>query len=81
MDLLAGLTISSDAELYNVFSSAEEMQEVLGQVMDDSTFCPAEVPENIQNIVTLSTCTYEFQDAKFLVHGYIVASVPVSKNS
>lgn len=72
MDLLAGLTISSDAELYNVFSSAEEMQEVLGQVMDDSTFCPAEVPENIQNIVTLSTCTYEYNTARYVVVGNLV---------
>ena len=72
LDLLAGLTIPSDAELYNVFSSAEEMQEVLGQVMDDSTFCPAEVPENIQNIVTLSTCTYEYNTARYVVVGNLV---------
>lgn len=72
VDLLAGYITPSDADIYNVFSSAEEMQPVLAQVIEDSTFRPAEVPEDIQNIVTLSTCTYEFNAARYIVVGNLV---------
>lgn len=72
VDLLAGCTTPSDGEIYNVFSSAEEMQQVLTQVMVDSTFRPAETPGDIQNIVTLSTCTYEYNIARYVVIGNLV---------
>ena len=72
VDLLAGYTTPSDGEIYNVFSSAEEMQAVLSRIMEDSSFCPAEIPEDIQNIVTLSTCTYEYNTARYVVIGNLV---------
>lgn len=72
VDLLAGYTTPSDGEIYNVFSSAEEMQAVLSRIMEDSSFCPAEIPEDIQNIVTLSTCTYEYNIARYVVIGNLV---------
>ena len=72
VDLLAGCTTPSDGEIYNVFFSAEEMQQILAQVMEDSTFRPAETPGDIQNIVTLSTCTYEYNIARYVVIGNLV---------
>lgn len=72
VDLLAGYITPSDGDIYNVFSSAEEMQPVLAKVIEGSTFRPAEVPEDIQNIVTLSTCTYEFNAARYILVGNLV---------
>jgi sortase B len=72
VDLMAGYTTPSDGEIYNVFSTAEEMQSVLSRIMEDSSFCPAEIPEDIQNIVTLSTCTYEYNTARYVVIGNLV---------
>ena len=72
MDLLAGYTTPSDSELYNVFSTAEEMQQVLAQAIDSSTFQPAEIPEDVRNIVTLSTCTYDYNTARYVVIGNLV---------
>ena len=43
----------------------------LDEIREKSCFETSYVPAPEDNIVTLSTCTYEFTDAKFLLHGYI----------
>ena len=43
----------------------------LQDVAEKSLFTPDCTPAPEDGIVTLSTCTYEFEDAKFVLHGYI----------
>ena len=40
-------------------------------VQEKSCFTPLQTPEEDSTIITLSTCTYEFEDAKFVLHGYV----------
>ena len=48
----------------------------LQELQAKSCFAAEKAPGSKDRIVTLSTCTYEFEDAKFLVHGYISEEIP-----
>ena len=50
----------------------------LNDLRRKSSFEAASFPEKDDKIVTLSTCTYEFASAKFVLHGYI--SEKIEKN-
>jgi len=43
----------------------------LSEIKLKSMFESGSAPKETDRIVTLSTCTYEFDDAKFVVHGFI----------
>lgn len=43
----------------------------LTEIKSKSSFETEYTPKETDRIVTLSTCTYEFDDAKFVVHGFI----------
>lgn len=47
----------------------------LKDIQEKSCFNTVHIPDPEDNIITLSTCTYEFMDAKFLLHGYICETV------
>ena len=44
-------------------------------ILEKSCFNTNYVPNLDDNIITLSTCTYEFSNAKFLLHGYISETI------
>ena len=48
----------------------------LSEIKAKSTFDSEHIPRETDRIVTLSTCTYEFDDAKFVVHGF-VEEIPI----
>lgn len=43
----------------------------LNEIKAKSVFESGAVPSSEDRVLTLSTCTYEFDDAKFVVHGYM----------
>lgn len=43
----------------------------LNDIQQRSFFTTGFAPTNKDKIITLSTCTYEFDTAKFVLHGYI----------
>lgn len=62
LNLFAGLTVRSDAEIYQ----DKPTQEYLQKCMEQSTFkADMELPEG--PIVTLSTCAYEFENARYII--------------
>ena len=70
IDLIAGLVVPSDSEVYTIYSYPEELQAGLEYVLSHSTFDAGEVePESVGRLVTLSTCSYDFNDARFVVIG------------
>lgn len=63
LDLFAGVLVSSDDEIYN----SELSDEYLQYCMDNSTFVsPVGIPTE-NPIVTLSTCSFEFDEARYVV--------------
>lgn len=70
LDLIAGLVVPSDSEIYGIYSYPEELMEGLEYVISHSTFTAGPVDlESVERIVTLSTCSYDFNDARYVVIG------------
>lgn len=47
----------------------------LKETMARSCFIPADSPSPEDSVITLSTCSYEFDTAKFVLHGYIAERI------
>ncbi len=73
LELFAGYTVTVDSEAYTLrFGSKESFAIWLEQTREFSDFrSETEVNEN-DNIVTLSTCAYSFQNARYVVHGKLI---------
>ena len=75
MDLFAGFVCDHDADVY----SFELSQDYLAYCMRKSTFTSSmDIPGPEDKIVTLSTCSYEYEDARYVVMGVLT---PVEKFS
>lgn len=77
VDLIAGYVTSADSDSYTVFDSQEALDTHLEEILALSTFAPKSIPEDIQQIVTLSTCSYEYNAARYVVVGNLVP-IPLS---
>ena len=73
VDLIAALVTPSDGDSYELFSYQEDLHERLEYVLPRSNFNAGEIDiSEIQQIVTLSTCTYEYATARYVVIGSMV---------
>lgn len=72
VDLIAGLVTPSDSDTYELFSYAEDLQARMEYAISKSTFDAGEVDiQSIEHVVTLSTCTYEYATARYVVIGVL----------
>lgn len=71
-DVLAGYVGDAEAEIYTIFVDKDELYSYLDFATSSSTFTPDHIPEGINGIVALSTCSYEYDDAR-----YVLVCVPV----
>lgn len=69
IELLAGCLVPADSELYTVPESEEGRDMVIQAAMKRSTFRSVAKPESGERIVTLSTCSYEYEDARYVLIG------------
>lgn len=78
LDLLAGYVVDPDDDIYQQdFQSQEELDSFLTKAKSSSDFTPLNSYENggVSRIIVLSTCAYEYNDARYIV---ICVPVPVS---
>ena len=67
------VTVASDSDRYKYsFESAEEEQEYLNWIRENSEIDTDVSVSAGDRIVMLSTCTYEFEDARLVVYGKLV---------
>lgn len=72
IELYAGLVVSTDEMIYKIDASETEMKEFLAEARERSTFSSeVDIDEN-DIIVTLSTCSYEFDGARYVLIGRLI---------
>ncbi|MBR4888643.1 MAG: class B sortase [Clostridia bacterium] len=72
VDLVAGFVTASDSDDYSFFGSEDELQAHLEEAVGKSTFVSNVDLAGVERIVTLSTCTYEYNTARYVVVGSLV---------
>ena len=73
IELFAGYTTASDSEVYSfVFEDEAAYQSYLDAALASSDFHSAVTPSTGDRIVTLSTCDYTFEGARYVVQGRLL---------
>lgn len=73
VDPVAGFVTESDSDTYTLFDSAEDLQGYLEGAVERSTFAAADLDlAGVERIVTLSTCSYEYTTARYVVVGSLI---------
>jgi sortase B len=73
VELFAGYVTDMNSDTYSIsFASAEDNQKWLDSVTSQSAFESAVAVKPGDKILTLSTCTYEYDDARFVVLGKMI---------
>ncbi|MBQ0037076.1 MAG: class B sortase [Clostridiales bacterium] len=68
VDLLAGCVVNDDADIYSFDLSADTVE----AYMADSDFTAKAEYSDAYRLVTLSTCSYEYDNARFVVLGQLI---------
>lgn len=73
VELFSGYITDMNSHTFDVdFANAEENQAWLDSIIAQSSFSSSVEVRPGDRILTLSTCTYEYDDARFVVHGKMV---------
>ena len=73
LELFAGLVVKHDDKIYLPNQSEEAFAELIEEYRAKSTFQSNVELDYNDTIVTLSTCSYEFDDARYVVIGRLTA--------
>lgn len=69
VDLIAGYIAPADGAIYNAISDWEQLQPCIDQALAQSTFVSQADYEEISRVITLSTCSYEYDEARYILIG------------
>lgn len=73
IELIAGFTTPDDDPLYSIPMPTEEQEVFLQRAQECSTFSSLTEVSDSDRLVTLSTCAYEYENARFVLIGRLVA--------
>lgn len=72
VELFAGFVTSTKSLVYSVFrEQTEDGRPCTDQAWEDSDFRGVDPPQETDRTLTLSTCSYEFTDARYVVMGVL----------
>lgn len=69
IELFAGFVTSDDSAAYNQTYSKDDFNSYINNSIEKSTFKSNVDTESIDKIITLSTCSYEYENARYVVLG------------
>lgn len=67
LDVFSAMTMKPDSRCYGKFDSLDKMRDYARNLKEKSDFDCDEDVSRIDNLLTLSTCTYEFRNARYAV--------------
>jgi len=70
--LLAGIVTPDDADVYAYDLTDLEAYYMVRKAISDSTFESSAIPQKSDRYLTLSTCSYEFSNARYVVIGRLL---------
>lgn len=73
IELIAGYTTPSDSDTYTLSEAAESKNAFLEHALQESTFQSSVSVSETDTFITLSTCSYEYENARFVVIGKLNA--------
>lgn len=68
----SGYVSATDGDAWDPWFTEADYQNWLNRVSKKSYFSAGVTPTTEDRVVTLSTCSYEFDDARFVLHGILV---------
>ena len=71
LHLAAGYLVRADDACYLLPQTVEARNGFIRQAMEKSTFTPLEAPDFEASWLTLSTCAYDYDDARYILMGYL----------
>lgn len=71
--LLSGYTTSYDSDAYTIiYQPGQVMEDYLTQCLSNSDFTAQVDADGAEKLITLSTCAYSFENARYVLHGVMV---------
>ena len=71
IQFFSGYVTNNEDNAWDVTLTPDDFPGWLADIQSKSCFTPQLLPPEDARILTLSTCTYEFNSAKFVLHGFI----------
>ena len=72
IDILSGFVTPSDSEIYDYILDKSGLEEYLSQTVNKSTFISNIDWDKAEKAVTLSTCSHDYKDARYVVIGSLI---------
>lgn len=69
VELFAGFVTPSDSESYDIVYDRKDREQYIEEALLKSTFTADVETERIERIITLSTCSYEYENARYVLLG------------
>ena len=67
LHVIAGFTLSAKSSLYEFGMTEEGIGDFLAQALEKNDFSPPQDDNPVENFLVLSTCSYEYDDARYIL--------------
>ena len=72
LDIIAGFVTDADYEIYNFNKDASKLEEYVSNATKKSNFMSTVDLSSIERVITLSTCSHDYKNARYIIIGSLV---------